>query len=236
MAFNTGYLLSNIILQIFSCTPIAKYYNPDLPGQCVSLVPPDIAWGAMSMASDFAIAILPLPIIWHLQLSKRDKILTSLVFLTGLIAFAVALTRWIFATVDLTSDDKTWIAGLTFLFSVIEVNTGIICGCSPTLRPLFRFVRDHSVFSRGKSSSFSSTGQTVAEKATLVNPAKHAAKYMARPQKPLDSFDTTTIPSAPNTPDPSPTARPRLPMPEGLGFSVSFPSSPPEGNRLQAEA
>lgn len=109
-----------MILQIFSCTPVQKFYEPNLPGKCVSLIPPDIAWGAMSMMSDFAIAILPVPIVWNLQLPRREKILVSLVFLTGLIAFVMALTRWIIATIDLTSYDRTWIAGLTFLFSIVE--------------------------------------------------------------------------------------------------------------------
>jgi len=150
MAINAAYLLSNIILQIFSCTPVPKFYDKSLPGHCVSLKIPDILWGAMSMLSDFAIAWLPIPIVWRLKLSRQDKILVSLVFLSGLIAFVMAATRWIIATVDLTSEDQTWIAGLAFLFSIVEVNTGIICGCTATLKPLFRFAREHT--SRRRSS------------------------------------------------------------------------------------
>ena len=84
MIFNAGYLLSNIFLQIFSCSPVQKFFQKDLPGHCVGLIPPDIAWGAMSMLSDLAIAILPLHVVWHLHLNRRERILLSLVFLSGI--------------------------------------------------------------------------------------------------------------------------------------------------------
>ena len=98
----------------------------------------------MSVLSDLAIAILPIPIIWQTQIARRDKILLSLVFLSGLVAFVVALIRWILAIVDLTSDDRPWKAGLSFLFSILEINTGIICGCMATLKPLVRLTRVRS--------------------------------------------------------------------------------------------
>lgn len=41
---------------------------------------------------------------------------------------------------DLTAKDRPWIAADTFLWSIIEVNTGLICACVPVLKPLFRHV------------------------------------------------------------------------------------------------
>ena len=165
MTFNTCYLLSNIILQIFSCTPVEKYFDKSIKdGRCVSLIPPDIAWGAMSMLSDLLIAILPIPMVWRLKLPRRSKYLLSIVFLSGLIAFTVAAVRWIYGIIDLTvAEDRTWVAGITFFVSVLEIHTGIICGCTPTFRPLVRFVRErsHEYRSRRKS-SFSKDGKSSA--------------------------------------------------------------------------
>lgn len=53
-------------------------------------------------------------------------------------ALIVALIRWIIGVVDLFSYDRTWIAGLAWLWSILEVNTGLICGCTMVLRPLLR--------------------------------------------------------------------------------------------------
>ncbi|KAI4143736.1 MAG: hypothetical protein LQ340_006891, partial [Diploschistes diacapsis] len=159
---------------IASCTPIEKYYEPNLPGTCISLVAPDIAWGAMSVISDLAIAVLPMPIIWHMKFNKRDKVLLSFVFLVGLVAFAVALIRWALATADLTSYDRTWKAGMSFLFSILEVNTGIICGCVPTLRPLVRLVRGHSSYPRRKS--IAAHMQAAEEQKPLATPSSSSGR------------------------------------------------------------
>lgn len=53
-------------------------------------------------------------------------------------ALIVALIRWIIGVVDLFSYDRPWLAGLAFLWSVLEVNTGLICGCTMVLKPLLQ--------------------------------------------------------------------------------------------------
>ncbi|KAL9050400.1 MAG: hypothetical protein Q9162_006648 [Coniocarpon cinnabarinum] len=57
-------------------------------------------------------------------------------------AWTVAVVRFTYASVDLTAEDRTWIAGTTFFLSVLEVNTGLICGCTPALKPLIISARD----------------------------------------------------------------------------------------------
>ena len=242
MTFNTCYLLSNIILQIFSCTPVQKYYEPKLPGHCVSLTPPDIAWGAMSMASDFAIALLPIPIIWKLKMSNRDKTLISLVFLSGLIAFVMALIRWILGIVDLTAEDRTWGAGLTFLFSIIEVNTGIICGCTATLKPLFKFAREHASHRKSsgavqheKKAMFDQTyssDEEAARKNRLRAPPgtmDMSNKSIAREESPVSSTNSHRFMSKAST------ARPSIAeaLPADSNFSNDLLNLPREGTRHQ---
>ena len=203
MAFNIAYLLSNIILQIFSCTPIEKYYQPSLPGTCVSLVIPDIAWGAMSVLSDLAIAILPVPIIWRMKMSKHDRVLLSLVFLVGLIAFTVALVRWVLATVDLTSYDRTWVAGLSFMFCVLEINTGIVCGSVPTLKPLARLAQERSRSARRKSRA--AQMKAADEERPLASPSDHSApSYRWSDQAPRIETSVSVAPL----------------MPEGTNFDI----------------
>jgi hypothetical protein len=61
-------------------------------------------------------------------------------------AFAVAVVRWGIATYNMLSYDRPWWAGISFLFSILEVNTGLICACVATLSPLthvwFSHIRD----------------------------------------------------------------------------------------------
>ena len=48
--------------------------------------------------------------------------------------------RFVYVVRDLGAADRPWIAAETFLWSIIEVNTGLICACVPVLKPLFRHV------------------------------------------------------------------------------------------------
>lgn len=85
--FVTGYLFSNLITLIFGCTPITKYWNIDEPGHCIVLVQADYAYGSMNVASDVLMFLLPLPMVWQLRLSPREKLGLVFVFMSG-IAYA----------------------------------------------------------------------------------------------------------------------------------------------------
>ena len=84
MAFVTGYLFSNFLTLLFGCTPIAKYWRPQEPGHCIDLVKADYAYGSMNVASDALLFLLPLPMVWQLQLSRREKVGLFLIFMSGI--------------------------------------------------------------------------------------------------------------------------------------------------------
>lgn len=83
MFFVFGYLLSNFITQLSSCTPLVKYWNPHIPGHCIVSLKAAFAYGSMNFVSDFFIFILPLPMVWRLRLSRRQRVGVSLVFMGG---------------------------------------------------------------------------------------------------------------------------------------------------------
>lgn len=83
MFFVCGYLTSNFWTQLFGCSPPSKYWLPDTPGHCMNYTKAGLAYGSMNISSDFFIFILPLPMIWRLQLSRREKIGVSLIFMSG---------------------------------------------------------------------------------------------------------------------------------------------------------
>ena len=86
--FVTGYLFCNIITLLFGCTPLAKYWKHDEPGHCIDLVQADYAYGSMNVVSDVLMFILPLPMVWQLNLSRKERLGLVLVFMGG-IAYAV---------------------------------------------------------------------------------------------------------------------------------------------------
>ncbi|MCJ1469144.1 hypothetical protein MMC07_007777, partial [Pseudocyphellaria aurata] len=78
-----GYLFSDFLTQIFGCFPPAKFWNPDLAGHCFNFKAADLAYSFFNIISDFLIMLLPLPMIWKLQLKWKGKVGISLVFLSG---------------------------------------------------------------------------------------------------------------------------------------------------------
>lgn len=51
-------------------------------------------------------------------------------------AWAVAVVRYALSTYDQLTYDRPWWAGISFTFSILELNTGLICACVPTFSPL----------------------------------------------------------------------------------------------------
>ena len=83
MLFVVGYLSANLFTQIFGCSPRSKYWNPDIPGHCINYTKAGLAYGSMNIASDLLIFVLPLPIVWRLKLSRREKAGVSIIFMSG---------------------------------------------------------------------------------------------------------------------------------------------------------
>ena len=84
MTFVTGYLFCNFLTLLFGCTPVQKYWKPEIPGHCIVLNKADYAYGSMNVASDVLLFLLPLPMVWQLQLSPKEKIGLCLVFMGGI--------------------------------------------------------------------------------------------------------------------------------------------------------
>ncbi|KAL9107016.1 MAG: hypothetical protein Q9227_008052 [Pyrenula ochraceoflavens] len=190
-----GYLFCNMITEVAGCIPLKKFWDEKVSGHCVNYLALDITYGIFNVLTDFAIAILPLRSVWRLQMDRKEKIGLSLIFLTGIIAFVVALIRWIIACIDLTATDSSWIAGLTFLWSVLEVNTGLICACSLPLKPLLIKATHSELLSSLFSSRRSSIDKDITKTQTVTVETKrrwpgHGRKSEGSDRAPvLDSFD-----------------------------------------------
>lgn len=140
MFFVTSYLTSNIITLIFGCSPIAKYWKSDEPGHCLNLVMADHAYGSMNVVSDVLLFLLPLPMVWQLNLTRKDKWGVALVFMGGIGNCVVTTLRFALLVQNLHAPDPAWDDARTFLLTGIEISTGLICGCMPILKPFFRHV------------------------------------------------------------------------------------------------
>ncbi|CAF9923906.1 MAG: hypothetical protein HETSPECPRED_005455 [Heterodermia speciosa] len=79
----SGYVFANLWTQLFGCHPIAKFWQPKLAGHCMTWETATYAYGSLNVISDLFIFVLPLPMVWRLRLSRREKLGVTLVFFGG---------------------------------------------------------------------------------------------------------------------------------------------------------
>ena len=76
--------LTSTLIAIFQCSPIPYNWDRTIPGgQCIRT---DTLWignSVSNLITDVAILCLPLPIIWRMDVTPRQKIAISGMFLLG---------------------------------------------------------------------------------------------------------------------------------------------------------
>lgn len=95
----------------------------------------------MTVMADFVVYILPLPTMLHLSLPLLQRIVLVFIFSLGLVVvFAGCMrTYWVTRVVAYTYD-VTWDGFWVWIWTAVEVNLGVICGCAPLLKPMARFI------------------------------------------------------------------------------------------------
>ncbi|EAQ84429.1 hypothetical protein CHGG_08443 [Chaetomium globosum CBS 148.51] len=92
--------------------------------------------------ADFYLALLPIHIIWHLQMPLRRKL--ALVALLGLTTFTgiAAVIKTVLASKNLgVAADPTWDLYALAVWAAVEITLIVVCGSVPALAPLWeRFV------------------------------------------------------------------------------------------------
>ncbi|CAF9938197.1 hypothetical protein IMSHALPRED_000713 [Imshaugia aleurites] len=107
-----------------------------------------------NVVMDFAILLLPMGIVWQLQISKRRKMALSGVFAVGAFVCAASIVRaHAVATVSFT--DRTYAYASTLIWSAVEVNVGITCACLPVLQPVL-----HTLFGKVLGSDHSDSSSS----------------------------------------------------------------------------
>jgi hypothetical protein len=66
------------------CRPIEAFWDSNVKGECLRLVDFTYFTNITNLITDIWIFLLPVPVIWHLQLQTKKKLLLSLIFSIGL--------------------------------------------------------------------------------------------------------------------------------------------------------
>ncbi|EEP76478.1 predicted protein [Uncinocarpus reesii 1704] len=137
IAFTVGTVFSSI----FQCTPVQYAFNKKIPGggHCLNLTAFWYANAVFNILSDVVIIALPIPVVSKLHSPIKTKIAVASVFTIGIFVCITSVLRFTTLNVATSHLDTPWTNIGSSMWTVIEINLGIICACMPTLwRPLSR--------------------------------------------------------------------------------------------------
>ncbi|CAI7627029.1 unnamed protein product [Penicillium glandicola] len=125
-----------VISAFLNCIPVAKFWDDSIPGFCLSKPKLWFSNASMHISTDIAILIIPIPALMSVDLPRRQKIALMIMFSLGGFVCITSIIRLVSLKQISDSTDPTYDNVGAASWSAVECNTGIICACLPTLKPL----------------------------------------------------------------------------------------------------
>lgn len=119
-------------------SPISSYWKLNSDHRdCIPEGPPLMVQSTLNVVTDFMIYALPIPTLFSLSLPWSQRIGLVVLFSVGGVIVVASSFRayWIHYTLFETYD-ATWEGYQIWVWTAVETNVGVICGCIPALKPL----------------------------------------------------------------------------------------------------
>lgn len=71
------------MLTVFTCYPVAKYWDDSIPGKCLDNRALRYAFAGINIVNDIALLVAPMPFLRTLQIERRIKFALMGVFAVG---------------------------------------------------------------------------------------------------------------------------------------------------------
>ncbi|KAF1960140.1 hypothetical protein CC80DRAFT_438682 [Byssothecium circinans] len=148
-----------VVVYIARCKPLAAAWNP-AKGKCGSpsiLTNVTYFFSAVCIVTDWTCAILPVFVIWGIQLSRNAKIYVGVILALGVLASIATIVRMRYLLAYQDPDD--FVYGITpiAIWSEVECCIGIVAGSLATMRPLLRYLGIRGFSSNGRSRTIDRT-------------------------------------------------------------------------------
>ncbi|KAM0795174.1 hypothetical protein BDR22DRAFT_894424 [Usnea florida] len=113
--------------------------DPTVNAKCINFHDVLIIFSSLNIGTDILILCLPVPQLWRLNMPRRRKYELMGIFLLGGF-FCVASVIRVPYIARMSLLDPSWSDVYGAIWSIVELNLGILSACLPTLRPLFLHV------------------------------------------------------------------------------------------------
>ncbi|KAH7116385.1 hypothetical protein EDB81DRAFT_892544 [Dactylonectria macrodidyma] len=142
MALVFAFGIATSVVSMLLCLPFEKLWQPDIPGHCIDVNTFYMFSTATNIVFDIAIYIMPLHILWSLNLPKRQRLGLVLVFALGFLVLIasvfrlVTLVRLLYAP-DYRGDN-TWTTVESLNWSSVEIHVALVLSCTATFKTLIQ--------------------------------------------------------------------------------------------------
>ncbi|KAE9363787.1 hypothetical protein N431DRAFT_422815 [Stipitochalara longipes BDJ] len=151
------YGLAYFLLFVMQCLP-SSYFWTRYTGGTGSCIDPTItvnatyAYSAISCAADWTLGLLPISLVWNLQMNPRTKLSVAAILALGAIASTATIVRIPYVKDLSNQEDFLYATTDVAIWSTSETGIGIAASSFATLRPLFRTFLSRSRLLGGSSS------------------------------------------------------------------------------------
>ncbi|KAK6355474.1 hypothetical protein TWF696_004571 [Orbilia brochopaga] len=126
----------NFFVVLLQCDRIAYWEEEVTTGCKLDARMVQVAIGAVGVVTDLILWMMPLPLVWRLDLGKREKFLAIITFGLGALACVVSAFRLRAIQMFGYLRDGKELSTSVSVLSVIELNLAIICSSAPAIRAL----------------------------------------------------------------------------------------------------
>ncbi|CAF9903843.1 MAG: hypothetical protein ALECFALPRED_003006 [Alectoria fallacina] len=133
---NAAFGATTILGACLICQPVSFNWERSIPGgYCGDQKSLDLFIGIFNLLMDVAVVMLPMPVLWGLQMAVGKKITLSSMFGLGIIICVITLVRVDITTMNRGTNAQK-IYSLIALFTTLEALLGVINACLPVLKPI----------------------------------------------------------------------------------------------------
>ncbi|CAN8106220.1 unnamed protein product [Discula destructiva] len=134
---STAWNIACVLAATFQCTPIHRLWNPWVEGYCIDLFLTQLCVSVPSILCDIAILCIPLPHILRLKTNLTQKICLVIIFMLGSYVVFSSIYRF-HVYLSYSNNDVPYTLAIPIAWNVIEISSGIVSSCLPTLGPILR--------------------------------------------------------------------------------------------------
>ncbi|KAI8207731.1 Satratoxin biosynthesis SC1 cluster protein 4 [Colletotrichum sp. SAR 10_77] len=218
--FNLLLLIAFVGGTVGSCQPIHYFWDGwtgEMKGQCINLNAFAMCHGALNVALDVWMLVLPATQVYDLRMPLMRKLGVMLMFGVGVFLTAVSAYRIKALLIFSTSYNVTVDSFQSSLWSHIELCVGIFVACLPSTRQVWRilFPKIVTQLSRTGRSAKGSNNESQASR-TISSPPERArvVSYeeasIAHLVGDFRNIDLNDLPSEPDTPSTPKTPKSRI--------------------------